>query len=586
MKKNLALLLLCSINLFIVSSCTQSSSTEEVTIVFTNDIHSCIGNTTEDGIGLRLSKVGAYVDDLKSQKKNVLLVDAGDSVQGNVYGGYDSGNSVIDIMNKTGYDLSVPGNHDFDYSVPKFMENVKNSSFTYLSCNFVSLKTKEKMLPATKIYEFNKFKIGFVGISTPETLTTSTPTYFQDDKGNWIYDFIGSTDYKLLYSATQEAVDSIKDKVDFVVAIGHLGVEPMTVEHHIGSTSVINNTNGIDLFIDGHSHTLVNDKVKNKDNKEITLVQTGSYLKNFGVATILSDKSCNVKMESDYSKAKSTAQQAENTLIEKVNTLMGQKIANNESKFYVTNSEKPSQRLVRAREVNAGDLVADSFYWYLNEYKHLDCDMVLQNGGGVRAELEAGPITYGNLKNVEPFNNSACLIEATGQQIKDAIEMGVTCLEKWDTQWDCPAENGGFMQVAGLKYSVDCSKPSKVVVDDKGMFVKVDGDYRTTDIKVYNRTTHVYDDIVLTKTYRLGGTSYILRNSGNGLNMFKDDKTVVDFLDTDFQVFISYILSFTESEGLPLVKTSNSPLSKYTNYQINYEKPTGSERINILNLPK
>jgi len=586
--KNKHILLLTILPLFSVFSCGPSEKpiTEQLSLVFTNDIHSYIGNTKDDNLALRLSQIGAYVQDIKGQGKNALLVDAGDSVQGTVYGAVDQGASVIEMMNQTGYDLSIPGNHDFDYTVPTFLENVKKANFDYISCNFVSLPSKELLFSPTKIYEFKEIKIGFVGVSTPETITASTPTYFQDENGNWIYDFLGTENPSLLYSSTQQAVDSIRDKVDYVVALGHLGIEQVSKDNGISSVNVINNTNGIDIFIDGHSHTLVEgEKIQNKDGKDVTLVQTGSNLQKFGVVTFYSNNTYSLKMEEGYEKNLTSIASLENKLITKIDSLMGDQIAVNDTKFYTHNPDKPSQRIIRARETNEGNLVADSFYWYLNEYKGLECDCIIQNAGGIRAEIEEGAITYKTLNTVLPFNNVTCLIEATGQEIKDALEMGVTVVDKWDETWDCPAENGGFLHVAGMKYQVDCSIPSKVVTDDKGMFVKVDGEYRTKDIKIYNKKTQSYDELDLTKTYRLGGINYILRNSGSGLSMFSDNKLVVDYLESDFQVFVHYITSFTVEGKYPLINTVNSPLTKYTNYQLDYDNPYGAGRINILNLP-
>lgn len=585
MKKKTILLPL--IALLGLASCSYVAPYEVATIVFTNDIHSHIDNKKDDNIALRLSKVGAYVDALKAKGKNTLLVDAGDSIQGSVYGTLDNGESIIELMNKAGYDLSIPGNHDFDYKVDTFLNLTKKANFDFISCNFVSLPNKEKLLAPTKIFQLGNKKIGFVGISTPETLTTSTPTFFQDGNGNWIYDFLGSEDPKYLYEATQQAVDSIKNEVDWVIALGHLGVESLAEKNGISSINVIKNTTGIDAFIDAHSHTLVEGKeINNKDNKPIRLYQTGSYLDRFGELRLYSDHTISLSLRTTYVDAQIDTANLENNLISQVEQAMGKQIAINDNKFYVNNPDKPKQRLIRAREMNSGDLVSDSYYWYLNEYKGLECDAIIQNGGGIRTELEVGNVTLKNLKNILPFNNVVCLIEATGQDIKDALEMGVTIVDKWDDNWDCPAENGGFLHVGGLTYTVDCSIPSKVVTNEKGMFVKVDGEYRTKDIKIYNKKTNSFDDLDLTKTYRLGGINYILRNSGNGLSMFADNKLIVDYLETDFQVFASYIANFAKVDQYPHISTTNSPLAKYTNYKIDYANPYGAKRINIINLPK
>ena len=216
-----------------------------------------------------------------------------------------------------------------------------------------------------------------------------------------------------------------------------------------------------------------------------------------------------------------------------------------------------------------------------NEEKDINCDLAIANGGGVRASIKSGDITKLDVKNVQPFGNMICLIKATGQQIKDALEMGLTVIGEYDYQWDSPAENGGFLHVAGLKYSVDSTVPSRVKTDSDGMFEKVDGKYRVHDIEVYNRVTGEYEKLDLNKEYTVGGINYILRNSGNGCSMFKNCDQVVDFVGQDCDIMSKYIESFAKEGEFPLIKTANSPLSAYKGYLIDYENPYGSGRILI-----
>ncbi len=581
MKKILSFILLF-LAIFSISSCSNGKK-EDITIVYTNDIHSYIGNTKKDDNGteapaLRLDDISYYVNDLKKNNKNVLLVDAGDEIQGTVYGSYDNGKSVIDLMNEVGYDLATPGNHDFDYGMEVFKSVVKQAKFPYISCNFKNIDGTN-VLDKYKIFEIGGYKIGFVGISTPQTITQSTPTFFQNENKEFIYKFDGQSDKADLYKTVQDSINEIRNNVDYLIALGHLGVGADVEKDGLRSIDVINNTTGIDAFIDGHSHTIMEKElIKSKDNKDVILTQTGSYLDAYGVMTI-----SNGKIDTKLVKELSRIKKSEYKLISDVNAKLGKKIGVLDKKLYVNNPDNIKQRLVRARETNLGDFSSDSVYWYINFEKQLDCDIALTNGGGIRAEIEAGDVTYLSAKTVMPFGNQVCLIKTKGINIKNALEMGVTVCEGWDTQWNCPQENGGFMQVAGLKYEVDTSVKSTVKTDSNGLFSEVSGDYRIKNIMVYNKKTNQYEAFDENKEYTVGGINYILRNSGNGLSMFANSELVLDYIDEDYSVLAKYMMAFKENNDVK-VNNNNCPLKSYTNYLLDYENPKGSGRINILNL--
>lgn len=572
----------------ILVSCGKNDT---IKIIYTNDIHSYVANTVKDQDGnetdgLRLNNISGYVKKLKEENNNILLVDAGDEVQGAIYGSIDHGVEIINMMNKVGYDLATPGNHDFDYGMDAFKGFVKEASFPYVSCNFKDLSNKN-VLDSYKIFEVNGVKIGFIGISTPETITTSTPTFFQNDKGEFIYSFDGQNKKEDLYNSVQKAIDEIRSSVDYVIALGHLGVGLDEERLGVRSIDVINNTTGIDAFIDGHSHTLMEKNiVKSKDNKDVVLTQTGSYLAGFGVMDIKKDGTINTSIINNISEKDDSVKLLEDALIKKVNDKLGQKIATLDKGLIINNPDVENQRIVRARETNLGDIASDSVYWYFNESKGLECDIVLTNGGGLRTGINQGDLAYLSCKAVMPFGNQVCLIKTKGINIKNAIEMGVNVLEKWDSEWNCPAENGGFIHPAGIKYDVDCSVVSSVKKDNSGMFISVDGEYRVKNLMVYNKKTSSYELLDDNKEYLVGGINYILRNSGNGLSMFKDSELVLDYVDEDYTVFAKYLMAFNKDNNVPRVNNANSPLKKYNNYLCDYENPYGSGRINILNLNK
>ena len=575
-------LLLC------LPSCSpeKAQPKQDITIVYTNDIHGYIDNVTKDASGqqvdaVRFSKVAGYVDHLKKQGDNVLLIDAGDEVQGSVFGALDKGKEMIAIMNQCGYQLATPGNHDFDFSMEGFHYFVEKANFPYISCNFLTLPEQKNVLDSYKIFEIGGVKLGFIGITTPETITTSTPTFFQNDKGEFIYTMLGQDDPNKLYRAVQNTIDEIKDKVDYVIALGHLGVGMEEKARGITSAQVIANTTGLSAFIDGHSHTTMEQQmVKTKDNKECLLTQTGSYLSAFGEMKITKDGTFSTRLLKDSEFVNQAVKQMEGVLINRIKDEMSKKIANVEHNLYVNNPDKPAQRIIRARETNLADLCSDCMYWYINDKKELDCDLTIINGGGIRKEINAGDATYLDVQSVHPFGNQICLIKTKGINIKNAIEMGVNVIGQWDSDWDCPAENGGFLHIAGMKYDVDATVPSSLKIDSNGMFVSIDGPYRVKNLKIYDKTLKSYVDFDENKDYLVGGINYLLRNSGNGLSMFKDSPVVLDYIDADYVVLAEYMKAFKNA----IVNNENAPIKGYENYAYDYENPLGSQRITFLGL--
>lgn len=565
----------------------EQKEASPIYIVYTNDIHSYIYNTVkdennEDKPGLRMSNIAAMVSDMEADGKNVILVDAGDELQGNVYGAFDEGESVVELMNLCGYRIATPGNHDFDYGMNSFFNRIEEANYPYVSCNFHALEGDGNPLHESQIFDIGGEKIAFVGVTTPETITSSTPIYFQNEKGEYIYTIDGIDDPADMYMSVQKAIDKVKDEVDYIIAIGHVGVGIDEKKDKISSYDVIANVEGLDAFIDGHSHTVMEKElVKDKSGKEVLLTQTGSYLSNVGLMEIDGD-TIKSSLISSYDKIDDDVASAEEAINNRIMEQMGEKVAELSATMYINSPEDSDKRLIRSREMNSGDIVSDSVYWYFNDLLEIDCDVVLSNGGGIRSQLNSGDITYMDIKSVEPFGNMICMIEATGQQILDALEMGTTVIGEWDEQWEIPAENGGFLHVAGMQYTIDATIPSSVVTKGDGMFEKVDGEYRVRDVKIYNKETSEYEDMDPDRTYTVGGINYLLRNNGNGLNMFSDDNMIIDFVGQDYSILAMYLVAFEKDGEYPLVNTKNSPLNKYSGYQIDYENPYGANRINII----
>ena len=269
----------------------------DVTILYTNDVHTYIDNKSPKPT---YAAIAALKKSIEDTGRDVLLVDAGDHIQGTAYGSMDDGATIIELMNEAGYDLATPGNHEFDYGMDRAKELMRDADFPYLSCNWVDLRTNLRVLPEIKVFVRGGVRIAFVGITTPETFTKSTPAYFMNKaQTKYIYDILGGEDGQKLYSAVQKAVDKAKCLADVVIGLGHLGVDPSSSPWT--SEEVIAHTTGFDAFSDGHSHTVMENKqVADASGRMVTLTQTGSYFANVGEMTIAPDGTISTRLVSTY----------------------------------------------------------------------------------------------------------------------------------------------------------------------------------------------------------------------------------------------------------------------------------------------
>ena len=536
-----------------------------VTVLYTNDIHTYI---TKD---LTYSKVAAYKDSLE----NVLLVDAGDHIQGTAYGSMDKGATIAQLMNAAGYDLATLGNHEFDYGMDGCMAAIEAADFPYVSCNFyheANGVAGENVLDSYKVFEVGGVKIAFVGITTPESFTKSTPSYFQDENGNYIYGIAGGTDGEALYTAVQNAIDAASAEADYVIALGHLGVDESSQPWT--SREVIANTTGLDAFIDGHSHTTIPmEEVTDEGGNTVILTQTGSYLDAVGQMTIAADGTITTQLLTAENLAEVTpdaeVKAIEDAWVAELDEQLGQVIGY--SQVTLDNYDAEGNRLVRKQETNTGDFAADALY-YLFDEMDLDVDVAVMNGGGVRNEAVTGEISYQTCKAIHTFGNVACLQTVTGQQLLDALEWGAK-----DVTADGSVENGGFLHVSGLRYTINTAIPSTVQQDDKGVWTGgPTGAYRVTNVEVLNNETGAYEPLDLTAQYNLAGYNYTLRDLGDGFAMFDGAVNVLDYVSEDYMVLANYVESFPvdEATGLPTIPADSQ-----------YAEVTGNGRITIVNEP-
>ena len=597
MKKLLALLL-AAVMILSLAACGNPAkkdppAPEEVVILYTNDIHTYIDKNISYDV------LAGLKAELQKTHKNVLLVDAGDHVQGTAYGSMDKGESIIKLMNAAKYDVATLGNHEFDYGMEGCIQVRQWAKFPYVSANFYKEENGvvgDTVLDAYKMFEFGGTKLAIVGITTPETFTKSTPAYFQDENGNYIYGIAGGDDGAKLYEAVQKAVDDAKAAgATKVIALGHLGVDessrPWT------SKDVIVNVSGLDAFIDGHSHTVMEKElVTDKDGKGVPLTQTGEYFGSIGMMVIAADGTITTELIT-VEEIKETSTDAEGNEVEtvvghklvsdlytgpaypiasdvtaikdgwmgEVDTALGKKIGQTALTF--DNYDADGNRLVRKQETNTGDFAADALY-YLFDNMDLDVDVAIMNGGGVRNKAVTGELTYKTAKTIHTFGNVACLQTITGQQLLDALE--------WGARDVGTAECGGFLHVAGITYKIDTEWPTSVQKDDKGVWTGAPtGGYRVHDVKVYNKETNAYEPLDLNAKYNLAGYNYTLRDLGDGFNMFSGAVNVLDYVMEDYMVLANYIEAFEGEVG-----ATNSPLlTKYANMLLDYSTVNGSGRI-------
>ena len=547
----------------------------DVTILYTNDVHTYIDKQSPK---LTYAAIADLKQSYQDAGKDVLLVDAGDHVQGTAYGSMDEGASIIKLMNAAGYDVATPGNHEFDYGMDRAKAIMKEADFPYLSCNWVDLRTTLRVLPSVKVFVRGGRRIAFVGVTTPETFTKSTPAYFMDKaQRKYIYDIQGGEDGKKLYDAVQKAIDKAKLLADVVIGLGHLGVDPSSSPWT--SEEVIAHTSGFDAFIDGHSHTVMENKqVQDASGKAVTLTQTGSYFANVGEMTIAADGTITTKLIPTHEGMDATIAAMQTSWVNTVDDMLGEKIAVGDSDFYVSDPATGKRR-IRSAETNLGDFVADGIYTYFNEVEKLHCDVAIMNGGGIRADVPAGDWTFKTCKQVSPFGNVACLMSVTGKQIQDALEFAARFAGAEGK------ENGGFLQVAGATYEIHTDIPNTVQTDDKNVWIgSATGTPRVQNVKIYDRANGTYVPLDENKTYALAGMNYTLRNLGDGFAMFDGAELIKDYVSEDYLVMSTYAMIFdgADAAGLPHLSSANSPLAAYPGYLLNYEQPYGAGRITIL----
>ena len=526
----------------------ENEDKKDIMILYTSDIHCGI----DEGFGYAgLEQIRKY-----EQEKGyeVILVDDGDNIQGDPLGLLTKGDALIDLMNKMGYSVAIPGNHEFDYGVDNFLSLAEKAQFKYISCNFQY--KGENVFDPYVIREIGGRKIGFVGVTTPTTITASKPTLFEDENGEFVYSFLQDETGEGVYNAVQSAVDNArKEGAEYVIVLGHMGNEeqcrPWTY------ADVISHTNGIDAFLDGHSHDTDQVIMKNKDGKEVPRSACGTKMQHIGWCRIpaegevtagiyswtLDDSAPEVLgIENEMSTAVKEARGS-------ISKLLEGKIAVSEQEMTIydpvaVDPEWGKVRMIRRAETNLGDLCTDAYRFVTG------ADIALLGGGGIRVSIPAGDVTMKNMYEVFPFGNEICVVQATGQQILDALEWGAAAV---------PGESGGFMQVSGLSYEIHTYIDSTCTKDVNGMFTGVAGERRVRNVKVNG--TPIDPDAL----YNVAGNDYWFLNGGDGQTAFNGAERVDAGGMLDVQVLVDYLTR--ELDGV---------IGK------EYSDPTGQDRIVIV----
>ena len=498
----------------------------DIYILFTSDVHCGIDK------GFGYAGLQQVRDTLEAQGYETILVDDGDAIQGEPIGTLSEGEAIIDLMNDLKYDVAIPGNHEFDYGMPRFLELVEKADFPYISCNFTYLD--ELVFEPYIIKEAAGKKIGFVGVTTPLTITASTPVYFQDENGEYVYGFMSDDTGERVYQAVQSAVDAAREEgADYVYVIGHMGngaqYRPWTY------ADVISHTNGIDVFLDGHSHDTDQVVMKNKDGEDVPRSAVGTKMACIGYSHISAEgdivetgiwswpnKTSAPELLDIHNEIRDRVDEAQQELAEELDKVVASTAVTltiNDPEA-VDSSGNPV-RMIRRAETNLGDLCADA------ARDQSGADIAFVNGGSIRVSIEKGDITFGNILAVHPFGSMLCVLEVTGQQILDALE------------WSCrsvPDENGGFNQVSGLTFEINSAIDSPCKADKDGMCTGIEGERRVQNVMVGGEALDPE------KTYTLAGYDYQLRQQGDGYTAYDGAPVLQDNVKLDNQVLIDYIV--------------------------------------------
>ena len=492
------------------------ATSDDIIILYENDVHCAVEG---------YSKLAAMKNELKQTYKHVGVVSCGDYIQGSSLGAISRGEYIIELMNLVGYDAVTLGNHEFDFRLDRLQELVDMMETKPVCCNFQEIGEDTSYFDPYKIVSYGDVDIAYIGITTPSTISSSSPAQFKDENGNYKYSFNPTT----LYEVVQENIDAAEaEGADYIIAISHIGYAEDEIYGDLEDVEdLIKNTDGLDVVLDAHSHSVIEGmEITDKEGNEVLLSSTGTKFENIGKLTISNGeiKTELIKTE-DYQGTDPNVDAKLNEINGEYATLGERKVAF--SQVDLITHDADGNRLVRTSETNLGNLCADAVRYAM------DADVGYMNGGGLRAAIQNGDITFNDLLSVFPFNNTVVLAEVSGQTLKDMMEMAVM-------SW--PAEDGSFPHLSGITFSVNTAIPSSVVVNELEEFVEISGEYRVYDIEVFDKETGKYEPLSLSKTYTLAASNYFLLEYGSGMTMLKDAKIIQNEGMLDVEALERYIV--------------------------------------------
>ena len=492
------------------------ATSDDIIILYENDVHCAVEG---------YSKLSAMKNELKQTYTHVGVVSCGDYIQGSSLGAISRGEYIIELMNLVGYDAVTLGNHEFDFRLDRLEELVAMMATKPVCCNFQEIGEDTSYFDPYKIVSYGDVDIAYIGITTPSTISSSSSAQFKDENGNYKYSFNPTT----LYEVVQENIDAAEaEGADYIIAISHIGYAEDEIYGDLEDVEdLIKNTDGLDVVLDAHSHSVIEGmEITDKEGNEVLLSSTGTKFENIGKLTI-SDGEITTELikTEDYQGTDPIVDAKLNEINGEYATLGERKVAF--SQVDLITHDADGNRLVRTSETNLGNLCADAVRYAM------DADVGYMNGGGLRAAIQNGDITFNDLLSVFPFNNTVVLAEVSGQTLKDMMEMAVM-------SW--PNEDGCFPHLSGIAFSVNTAIPSSVVVNELEEFVEISGEYRVYDIEVFDKETGKYEPLSLSKTYTLAASNYFLLEYGSGMTMLKDAKIIQNEGMLDVEALEQYIV--------------------------------------------
>ena len=472
-----------------------------IVVLFDNDVH----------CGIQGYQKVAGLRDAISDTAFVSIVSCGDYIQGGTVGAISHGQYIMDIMKHVGYDAVTLGNHEFDYSVPRMKELLSQLNAPVVCVNLFDMQRNRLYAPYT-IKSFGKKKVAYIGVVTPTSLYTEEYAFF-DEKEKQIYE-LGE---KKVYQLVQNAVDEVrKQGVDYVIVLSHLGETPNVL--NADSHGLIANTSGIDVVLDGHTHSVIpTETVMDKEGRPVIISQTGAKFANVGKLVIMPDgkKSTQLVPVGEITFENVEVKHATDSILSLSNSLTSRIICRSDVDLRILDDEGYQE--VRRSETNAGDIVTDAFRVMTG------ADFAITNGGGIRNEVKAGQLTYGDVVALLPYDNYVMVVDITGQELVDLL---AAC-----TQF-IPVENGDFPQVSGIKFTINSSEK--------------DLSKRILDLTVLNKQTGDYEPVDLQKTYSLATIDYCVK--GGGLQgKLKKNKVIRQAIMIYNECLIKYITEHINS---------------------------------------